>query len=114
MDSAKPKGGRPKKPVKRESVTGVRFTETEYSVVKNKAAAAGLKLTVYIRNMALSGHVFARLSVEEKQQIKSLSGMANNINQMAHKAHAEGLLKAAASFSDLLSRLEDILKHVQP
>lgn len=109
MDNVKTKGGRPKKTIKRKAATGIRFTEMEYHIVKNKAASAGLKLTVYVRQMAIQGHVYARLTGEEKQQIKALAGIANNINQMAKKANAEGLLKTSAVFLSLLQQLEEIL-----
>jgi len=46
-------GGRPKKDEKRESATGVRFTKSEYSILKEKAAKAGMRVTTYIRQMAL-------------------------------------------------------------
>ncbi len=59
-------GGRPKKAVKKESITGVRFSAIEYFLVKQKASKAGLGITVYIRQMALDGEVVARMSEEER------------------------------------------------
>lgn len=109
METRNTKGGRPKKAIRRDLPTGVRFTEQEYSIVKNKAEAAGYKLTVYIRQVAINGHVIARISGEEKQQLKALAGIANNINQMAKKAHQEGLVKAAIAFEHIMTDLEMIL-----
>lgn len=113
MESKINKGGRPKKAIKRISVTGVRFTNQEFSIIKNKAQTAGLKHTVFIRQMAIHGHVIARITTEERQQIIALVGIANNINQMAKKAHQEGLVKSAISFEQLLLKIELILGRVK-
>src|SRR5689334_16820410 len=84
-------GGRPKKMIKRCSVTGVRFTEMEYRKVQRKAKEVGLKLTVYIRQMAIHGKVEANLSPEQMELIRQLAGMANNINQLTKKCHQQGI-----------------------
>lgn len=106
-------GGRPKKVIKREAGTGVRFTKSEYFIVKQKASKAGLKITPYIRTMAIEGQVLARLSVEEKQLLKQLIGMANNVNQMAKKAHQEGLLKALFFFEKTRAELDNFLNRLR-
>ena len=53
-------GGRPKKVIKRESATGVRFTKAEYFIINQKAIKAGMRVTSYIREMALNGSVAER------------------------------------------------------
>ena len=103
-------GGRPKKPVKRETVTGVRFTKTEYYVVKQKASKAGLKVSIYIRQMALEGKIIARMSEEERHFVRQFSGMANNLNQLTKKAHQEGLLTAVLMFEKHKNLVEDLLE----
>ena len=107
------KGGRPKKVIRRESGTGVRFTKSEYFIVKQKAIKAGLKITVYIRSMAVEGQVLARLNATEKQELKLLVGIANNINQMAKRAHQEGLLKALYFFEKTRNELDQILNRLR-
>jgi hypothetical protein len=109
MTSEKRKGGRPAKAIKRDFSTGIRYTKQELLIVKAKANDAGLKITVYIRESSVTGHVIARLTQDEKMQLRALSGIANNLNQMAKKAHQEGLVKAAISFEKELAELERIL-----
>jgi len=91
-------GGRPKKTVRKESATGVRFTKAEYFIVRQKAARAGSKITAYIRQMAVEGKVTEAISEEDRQAVRQLAGMANNLNQLARKAHEEGLLTAMLLF----------------
>ena len=87
----KHKGGRPKMPVKKESATGVRFTKSEYFIVKHKAQKAGLKISAYIRLMAINGKVMQRLNEEERQFVRHLVGISNNLNQLTKKAHQAGM-----------------------
>ena len=115
MEETKKKhsGGRPKKDVKRQVVTAVRFAKTEYFVVKQKASKAGLGVTVYIRQMALQGQVIAKMNDEERQFVRDLVGMSNNINQLAKKAHQEGLLKALLLFETYRDQLDLLLQRMK-
>ncbi|MDQ2718138.1 MAG: MobC family plasmid mobilization relaxosome protein [Bacteroidota bacterium] len=87
----KPKGGRPKMPVKKETVTGVRFTKSEYFIVKHKAEKSGLKISAYIRQMSINGKLMQRLNEEERQFVRHLVGISNNLNQLTKKAHQAGI-----------------------
>ena len=103
--TSKHTGGGPKKAVKREIIKGVRFTKVEYFVIKQKASKAGIGITIYIREMALEGQVIARLNEEERQFVRQLVGMANNLNQLTKKAHQEGLLTAMMMFEKYRKQL---------
>lgn len=105
------KGGRPKQAVKRSAATGVRFTKAEYFIVKAKAAKANQKLTEYIRNMAVNGTVIARFTMEEKENMRKLVGMANNLNQIARLAHKERLLSAVFEVDKIRIDLDKLLEH---
>ena len=109
-EQSKHTGGRPKKSVKRETVTGVRFTKAEYYVVKQKASKSGQKISLYIRQMALQGKIIARMSDEERHFVRQLSGMANNLNQLTKKAHQEGLLTAVLMFEKHKELVEGLLE----
>ena len=112
-EQVKHSGGRPKKIIKKDTITGVRFSNIEHCVVKQKAAKAGLGITVYIREMALKGEVIARLSDEERQFVREIVGMSTNINQMTRKAHQEGLLKAMLFFESYRNQLDELLKKLK-
>jgi len=104
--------GRPRKAIKRESATGVRFTKAEYLIVKQKANKSGLKLTEYIRAMAIEGKVIARLNEEEKDFFRQLVGMANNLNQLTKKAHQEGMLTAILHFEKYRKQMDQLLNQL--
>ena len=107
-------GGRPKKQVKRDIVTGVRFTRVEYFAVKHRASKAGMKITLYIRQMALKGEVISRLTEEKRQFVRQLVGMANNINQLTKKGHQEGFLTAVMMFEKYRKMIDELLEKLKP
>lgn len=107
---AKRKGGRPKQEVKRASATGVRFTKAEFFIVKSKAAKANCKLTEYVRTMAVEGRVIAKFSQEEKEFMRKLTGMANNLNQIAKLAHKERMLSAVLEIEKIRSNIDQLIK----
>jgi hypothetical protein len=102
-------GGRPRKVIKRESATGIRFTKAEYFIIKQKASKAGVRITTYIRQTALDGKVIAKMSEEERHFVRQLIGMSNNLNQLTKKAHQEGLLTAVLLFEKYRNIIDELL-----
>ena len=114
MERAKRKcGGRPKQNIKRESATGVRFTKAEYFIIKQKASKAGMRITTYIREMALNGKTIARMNEEERQFFSQLIGISNNLNQLTKKGHQEGLFTAVMLFEKYRNMIDEILEKLR-
>lgn len=109
----KKKPGRPKKAVTRQRTTGIRFTKAEHYVIKHKAQLVGLKLTAYIRQMAVEGQVITRLNEEETSFIRHLIGISNNINQVAKACHEQGTLRAVQYFEEYRNRIDALLKKLR-
>ena len=53
----KQKNGKPKKAVTKEVIRSGRFSKAEYFIVKHHASKSGVKITAYIRHMALDGKI---------------------------------------------------------
>lgn len=106
----KRRGGRPKKSVKKDIVRSIRFSKVEYYIIKQKASRAGIKIPSYIRQMAMRGKVISRLNEEERQFVRQLIGMANNLNQLTKKGHQEGLLTAVLMFEKYKNIIEELLE----
>jgi len=109
----KQKNGRPKNAVKKEIVRSVRFSKTEYFIVKQHASKWGLKITVYIRQMALQGQIIARLSEEERQFVRQLIGMANNLNQLTKMGHKEGFITSVLMFEKYKNVIDELLEKLK-
>ena len=103
------KAGRPLKTVKRDIRAAVRFGKTEYFIVQTKAGKAGLKVSTYIREVAINEQVKSRLSEEDRQIARKLAGFSNNINQLAKTAHKEGMLSAMQYFETLKVFIDELL-----
>ncbi len=107
-----PKGGRPPKKVKRQSQLMVRLTETERFVIEEKARDAGMKPSAWLRQAAKKAKVLARLKPDDLKHLRTLTGMANNLNQLTRLAHQEGLTFIGQSCKALLLEIDLIIKQL--
>lgn len=90
--SKKNKGGRPKKGPAEKLKYRVSFmlrTE-DYYPLKAKAESVGLRLAEFARLAVIGCPVQSRITPKEAGWLRMLSGMANNLNQLARQAHKSG------------------------
>jgi len=106
-------GGRPKKQVKRDIVKGVRLSKAEFYVVKQNAAKAGIGISLFIRQTAINGKIKPLLDEEERQFVRQLVGMANNLNQLTKKGHQEGFLTAVLMFEKYKNAMDELLEKLK-
>lgn len=57
--------------------------------------------------------VIERLTVEQADFIRKLCGMANNLNQLAHRANAEGFHTIAPFHKIIISKIDEILNLIR-
>lgn len=67
------------------------FTENDYIYIQSKAEQAGLSVNEFCHQAAMDCQVCQRISPEMVSAIRDLSGIANNVNQIAHQMHTYGL-----------------------
>lgn len=109
----KKKGGRPTKTLKRELRITARFSKLEHYVLQQKAGKAGINISEFIRQAAITGKVTARQTPEERLSTKQLIGMANNLNQMAKVANREGIASIRLVLESCLFQINSILNKLQ-
>lgn len=105
------KGSRPKKskdelrlfPVK------VYFDEQSYRKLLNKRRRTGMSLSSLVYELAVSGYVKEPISKEEASLLRSLAGMANNLNQLAHEAHIHNFSEVEERVLQLANKINEIL-----
>jgi ketol-acid reductoisomerase len=107
----KAKGGRPIKTIKKDSGIRVRLSKTERYLIAEKAKKAGLKMSDWVRQAAKTEKVNSRFSADEMSMMRTLTGMANNLNQLTKLAHQHGLLVIHQKCRNLLSLIDDTLKY---
>ncbi|RZK45111.1 MAG: MobC family plasmid mobilization relaxosome protein [Hymenobacter sp.] len=105
----KKKGGRPPSAQKRDQQMTVLLTKLEKLAIQKRAEKAGLNLSDYGRQMVLTGKAQVRLSPEENATLNQVARLGNNLNQIAHKAHADGIRSIALEAQRLLQHLSQLL-----
>lgn len=105
----KPKGGRPKKAVSRNAVMVVRLTPAEKLQIESRAKAAGIKPAAWFRNAAKSAVIKPRFTPEEMGYLRSLAGLANNLNQLVKLAYRNGLLSVGLSLKMVMTSINSLL-----
>ena len=109
------KGGRPTKGAaeKKKYRITVKLNTQDYYMLKGKAKGAGVTMSEFIRKLLDKGNVIERLTVEQADFIRKLCGMANNLNQLAHRANAEGFHVIAPFHKTIISKIDEILNLIR-
>jgi len=109
------KNGRPTKELaeKKGYKVTLKMATEEYFSLKAKAKSAGITRSEYIRQCIWSSVVKQRLSTELMGYIRQLCGMANNVNQIAHKANTAGYTEAHDNCLVMNERLDNVLKQIE-
>ncbi|WP_280647814.1 MULTISPECIES: plasmid mobilization relaxosome protein MobC [unclassified Dysgonomonas] len=68
-----------------------------------------MKVTQYAREMTLKGSIKSRFTLEELDLMRKLSGMGNNLNQIAKKANQAGLPNTAMEVIVIMNQFKKLL-----
>ena len=85
----------------------LRISPDDKKLVEERAEKAGLSVSAYARKMVLEGAV---LSVDPKDRLV-LSGLANNLNQIAYKLNLMG--KMPMSFEKATEELQELIQAIR-
>ena len=85
----------------------------EYYSLKAKARSADINRSEFIRLCIRSSVVKQHLTSEQMGYIRQLSGMANNINQLAHRANAAGYSDVHRQCLSMNERLDNVIKKIE-
>ncbi len=107
--------GRPaKKPSEKKAYkVTLKMATEEYYSLKAKVGTAGVNRSEFIRRCIQSGVVKERLTPELVGYIRKLSGMANNINQIARTANAAGFLEVQKHLFSMTEQLDRLIKRIE-
>lgn len=107
--------GRPKLSAtkkKRYKVT-VKFATEEYYSLKAKAKETGMTISLLVRSTLQQCEVKQRLSATHLKYILQLTGMANNLNQIAKQANTYGYPAVGAESETLAKEIDYIIKLIE-
>ena len=105
------KGGRPRKPENEQRLHPVKvyFDEQSYRKLLNKRRRTGISLSTLVYELAVNGYVKEPISKEEASMLRSLAGMANNLNQLAHEAHIHHFSQMEDRVQHLANEINEVL-----
>lgn len=109
------KGSRPKKGPAEKMSYRISFMlcTKDYYALKVDAASAGLRLAEFARLAVTGCHIKPRITPEEAGWLRKLSGMSNNLNQLAVLAHRSGYSEAAAGNVQLAGEISATIKRLR-
>jgi hypothetical protein len=112
-DLPKNKGGAPKKRVKRELIIRIRMSATERFKIVDKAKAAGMRASTWIRACAKSAKIVPRLTADERRILWMLAELSNNLNQLTKLAHQLGLLRVVRQCEQVIKKIDETFKKLK-
>ncbi len=101
--------GRPKKGIRRTVIVMVRLNQAERILAEDKAKQAGVKVSELFRLSIRNARIVARFSVEQIGWYRKLTGMANNLNQLARQANAAGMVSLATACRAMLKEIDELV-----
>ena len=87
----------------------VKFSKIDYERLCRRSRQANLTLAEFLRVSAFETTITARHSAEETAVIRSLTGMANNLNQLARLSHQTGFYRTRNAVMEQLEKLKVIM-----
>lgn len=107
--------GRPPKELhkKRSYQVNVKLMTEEYYYLKAQASKAAMPINDYVRCSIRNSEIRQRLTPELNRYIRELSGMANNMNQLAKKANQAGFATVSFECSVIMEMIDDTIKRIQ-
>jgi len=105
------KGGRPRlnPSQKLRYRVAVKLCAQDYDILRIKAAEASITCSELAR-MAITGcTIRQRLTPLQMDCIRKLSGMGNNLNQIARKANSEGYSNARGEYLFLADKVDKVI-----
>ena len=109
------KGGRPKlnQSEKLQYRIPVRLCTRDFYALKAKAKQVGMTCTEVARMAIIGCQIHQRLTPEQMDCIRKLSGMGNNLNQIARRANAEGYINARTEYFYLADKIDNIINQIE-
>ena len=98
---------------KRTRIVSVRVSLDEERAIALKAHQAKQSISTFMRNVSLNQKVMTRLNDEERNMVRQLIGMSNNLNQLAKNSHTQNLLTLAQAIIETLGKINVLLNKLQ-
>ena len=111
----KRKGGRPKlnSAEKLKYRVSVKLCTQDFYTLKAKATQAGVTYTELARLAISNCEIKQRLTLEQMECIRKISGEGNNLNQISRKANAAGYNDVRLEYLFLADKIDNLLNLIR-
>jgi hypothetical protein len=92
-----------------KSVT-VKFSKTDYEILRTRSRKANRRLAEYIRESALKSEVVQPRTETDMKEYRTLVGLANNLNQLTKMAHQDSIIYLYSPIDKLLGEITDVIR----
>jgi hypothetical protein len=91
---------------------GFYVTNTQYFIIQQKVAMAGVNISDYMRQLAIYGKVKARWTAEEREIFKRMVSISNDLHQLVAVARQEGASSVLLHFERYRQLIDDVIKRL--
>lgn len=85
----------------------------EYYTLLGKARETSITRTEFLRRLITKAEVKAHIKPEEMQLIRTVSGMANNLNQIAHRLNSFDISTLNEDLNALKQLIHELMKRLE-
>jgi hypothetical protein len=97
---------------RRQPFSGLRLSQRELNSIRDRAEEAGLSVSEFIRQSALSSNVRAAPAISIRQW-SELAPLAANLNQIARRLNANPADHLTSADRQTLTLLDDLLREIR-
>ena len=87
----------------------VYFDETNYRKLISRSQRTGRSLSTIVYELAVNGYVKEPIPHDVISLLRSLAGMANNLNQIAREAHVNHFLHVEKRAKEAADKIDELL-----
>ena len=88
----------------------VKFSKTDYEILRTRSRKANRRLAEYIRESALQSEIAQPHTEADLKEYRTLVGMANNLNQLTKMAHQDSIIYLYSPIDRLLGEITSVIR----
>jgi len=89
----------------------VSYTLEEYEALFQKAHKTRKPVAILVREFSLGAEVKVPVSLHDRAAVRSLQGIANNVNQIAKELNRQGSIRTAMAAEKIIGQIDKILSN---
>lgn len=97
---------------RRQNQVKIGFNDLDHDTLVYRADSAGMSVSEFVHEAALNTPVQARICDEQIEQVRGLTAMGNNLNQIARLANTSGLPSVIHLVKQILSDIKQLISRI--